>query len=117
MQLRERQVEGAMVIELSGDGIGSEPSVLNAMVTSLLDRGHRHLVLNADHLQSMDSTCLAEIVASYKATVAAGGILKVASPNAAVRRLLEITKVNTFVFIYDLEAEAVASFDVSESHS
>jgi anti-anti-sigma factor len=115
MQLRERQVEGAMVIDLSGDGIGSDPSILKALVTSLLDRGHRHIVLNTEHLESMDSTCLAEIVTSFKATVAAGGLLKMASASPPVRRVMHVTKVNTFVLIYDSEAEAVASFNVSQS--
>lgn len=117
MQLRERQVEGAMVVELSGDGIGSDPSILKALVTSLLERGHRHIILNAEELQSMDSTCLAEIVASYKATLAAGGLLKMSSANAPVRRVMQITKVDTFVVIYDSEAEALASFNVSPSRS
>lgn len=103
-----------MVIDLSGDGIGSDPSILKALVTSLLDRGHRHIVLNAEHLQNMDSTCLAEIVASYKATLATGGLLKMASANPHVRRVMHVTKVDTFVVIYDSEAEAVASFDVSQ---
>jgi anti-anti-sigma factor len=114
MQLRERSVEGAMVIDLSGDGIGSEPSILKALVTSLLERGHRHIVFNAEHLQNMDSTCLAEIVASYKATMAEGGLLKMASATPPVRRVMHVTKVDTFVVIYDSEAEAIASFDHSQ---
>ena len=98
------------MIDLSGDGIGSEPSILKELVTSLLDGGHRRIVLNVEHLRGMDSTCLAEIVASYKATVAAGGVLKIAAPTPPVRRVLDITKVNTFVITYDSEADAVASF-------
>lgn len=117
MQLRQRQVEGAMVVDLSGDGIGSEPSILKELLTSLLARGHRHIVLNVEHLQTMDSTCVAEIVASYKAALATGGVLKLAAPNPYVRRLLQITKVDTFVTTYDSEARAIASFDVAGSRT
>jgi anti-anti-sigma factor len=115
MQLRQRQVEGAIVVDLSGDGTGSEPSILKELVTSLLNRGHRRIVLNGEDLRSIDSTCLAEIVASYKATVVAGGMLKMAPANAHIRRLLQVTRVDTFIHVYDSEADAIASFDVAES--
>lgn len=109
MQVRHREVEGTIVVDLSGDGIGSEPSILRELVVSLLDRGHRHIVLDVEHLQSMDSTCLAEIIASYKATLAAGGTLKMASANANIRRLLQVTKVDTFITIYGSPVEASRS--------
>ncbi|HUE87483.1 MAG TPA: STAS domain-containing protein [Vicinamibacterales bacterium] len=115
MQLGQRQVKGATVVDLSGDGIGSEPSPLRALITSILANGPRHLVLNLEHLEKMDSTCLAEIVASYKATVAAGGIIKMASANSHVRRVLQVTKVDMFVNVYESESDAVGSFGVAES--
>ena len=117
MQLDQRQVKSATVVDLSGDGIGSEPSPLRALITSILASGRRQLVLNLEQLEKMDSTCLAEIVASYKATVAAGGIMKIASANTHVRRVLQVTRVDSFVHIYESESAAVESFDVAESRS
>ena len=117
MQLDQRQVKGATVVDLSGDGIGSEPSPLRALITSILASGQRQLVLNLEQLEKMDSTCLAEIVASYKSTVAAGGIMKIASANTHVRRVLQVTKVDTFVNTYESESAAVESFDVAETRS
>jgi anti-anti-sigma factor len=117
MELRQRQVEGAMVVDLSGDGIGSEPSRLKELLVSLLASGHRHIVLNVEQLHTMDSTCVAEIDASYKAAIATGGVLKMASPNQYVRRLLQTTRVDTFVTTYDSEASAIASFDVAPSRT
>jgi anti-sigma B factor antagonist len=117
MELGQRQVKGVTVVDLSGDGVGSEPSPLRALISSVLANGQRHLVLNLEHLEKTDSTCIAEIVASYKATVAAGGIMKIASANAHVRRVLQVTRVDTFVNMYESEADAVASFDVAESRT
>lgn len=117
MQLRQRQVQGAMVVDLSGDGAGSEPSILKELIMSLLAGGHRRIVLNAERLRTMDSTCVAEIVASYKAIVAAGGMLKIAAPDAHLRRLLRVTRVDTFVTPYDVEADAVASFDITDTET
>ena len=115
MQLGQRQVKDATVVDLSGDGIGSEPSPLRALITSILANGGRQLVLNLEHLEKMDSTCLAEIVASYKATVAAGGVIKIASANSHVRRVLLVTRVDTFLNPYESESGAIESFDVAES--
>ena len=117
MQFSERQAEGAIVVALSGDGAGSEPSTLKQVITSLLTRGHRHIVLDVEHLRSIDSTCLAEIVTSYKAAVAAGGMLKMAAANAHILRLLHVTRVDTFIHVYTTAADAVASFNLAASRS
>lgn len=110
MELRERQAGNITVIDLTGDGIGSEPSALKPLVQSILDRGDRRIVLNVEQLQNMDSTGVGEIFVSYKAVASSGGELKLASPNAQLRRLLQVTKVDTFIRLYDSEASAIASF-------
>lgn len=115
MQLRHRPVEGAIVVDLSGDGIGSEPSLLRHLVSSLLQQGHRCFVLNLEQLQKMDSTCLAEIAASYRVTIAAGGFMTIACANTQIRRVLRLTRVDTCVNTYESEAEAVASFNAAEN--
>jgi anti-anti-sigma factor len=115
MELGQRQVKGATVVDLSGDGIGSEPSPLRALITSILANGHRYLILNLEHLEKIDSTCIAEIVASYKATLAAGGVMTIAAANTHVRRVLQVTRVDSFITMFDSEAEAIASVEVAES--
>jgi anti-anti-sigma factor len=117
MQIRERLGDDATIVELTGDGVGSEPSILKEKILSVLHRGDRRIVLDMTHLRSMDSTCLAEIVVSYKAIVAAGGVLKMAAPNPHVRRLMQVTRVDTFIQVYDTDADAMASFDVKGSRT
>jgi anti-sigma B factor antagonist len=115
MELGQLQVKGATVVDLSGDGIGSEPSPLRALITSILANGRRYLVLNLEHLEKLDSTCIAEIVASYKATRAAGGVMTIAAANTHVRRVLQVTRVDSFITMFDSEEEAIASFELAES--
>ena len=86
MELRERHAGSVIVIELAGDGIGSEPSALKPLVESVVNRGDRRIILNVAQLRNMDSTCVGEIFASYKAVASAGGDLKLAHPDAHVRR-------------------------------
>lgn len=115
MELRERQAGSATVIDLTGDGVGREPSALKPLVESVLSRGDRRIVLNVAQLRTMDSTCVGEIFASYKSVASAGGDLKLAHADAQVKRLLHVTKVDTFIRIYDSEAEAIASFEAAGS--
>jgi anti-anti-sigma regulatory factor len=54
-------------------------------------------------------------VASYKATLAAGGVMTIAAANTHVRRVLQVTRVDSFITMFDSEAEAIASVEVAES--
>jgi anti-anti-sigma factor len=117
MELRERNAGSVTLIDLLGDGIGSEPSALKPLVQSVLNRGGRRIVLNLAELQAMDSTCVGEIFASYKVVVSLGGDLKLSNPDAQVRRLLHVTRVDTFLRVYDTEADAIASFEAVGSRT
>jgi anti-sigma B factor antagonist len=117
MRLHQRQSADVSVVDLSGDGIGAEPSTLKQLITSLLAAGHRHIVLNVGELLNMDSTGIAEIVATYKVTRDSGGELKIAGAKGHVRRLLGVTRVETFISLYESEAEAIASFNEAETRT
>ena len=111
MQFRERTVNGVTVIDVEGDFIvTANPGALHRAVKGALARGERQIVLNVSGILRMDSTCLSELVASYRSTLACGGALKVAAANQGVRRLLELTRLDTIIKPFATEAEAVADF-------
>lgn len=106
MHVSERQVNDVTVIDV---GTGARSGLVE-LVKAVLQRGDRRLVLNVGQLGAVDSTCLGEIFASYKATLALGGVLRLAHPDAHLRRVLQVTKLDTFIGIFDTEEEAIASF-------
>jgi anti-sigma B factor antagonist len=111
MQLKEYQVDGVSVIELSGDlRVTDNPRALKGMVTALVDRGERQIVLKVTRLGRMDSSCLGEFVSSYTTATRYGGLLKLAEVGDHLRRLLSITKLDSVFEIYETEAAAVSSF-------
>ena len=72
MQLSEREVKGVSIIDVSGDLVlpSENPRLLTERVLALLHRGQRSILLNFAQLQHMDSSCLGEIVESYKIAAA-----------------------------------------------
>jgi anti-anti-sigma factor len=115
MHLSERHVGGVTVIDVATGVAGNDAAMLREGVKSALEHGDRRILLNLAQFRDMDSTCLGEVFASYKATAAVGGVLKLAQPDPHVRRVLQMTKVDTFIEVHESEANAIASFDVSGS--
>jgi len=111
MQFRERHLNGVTVIDVQGDlVVNANPMALHAMVKNALERGERQIVLNVAGIVRMDSTCLGELVASYTSTIARGGVMKLAAPNEHVRRLLELTRLDTIIRAFATDEEAIADF-------
>ena len=112
MQLSERQVSGVAIIDIAGDlrVPAEDPRALRERVIAVLLRGEHRILLNFADLQFMDSSCLGEIVESYKATAASGGILKLAHIGPHLRSVLVTTALDKILESYETEAEALASF-------
>jgi anti-sigma B factor antagonist len=112
MHLGERQVNGVSIIDVSGDlrVPAEDPRALRDRVTAALLRGERRILLNFANLQYMDSSCLGEIVESYKSTASNGGTLKLAHIGPHLRNLLHTTTLAKIFEFYDTEDEAIASF-------
>jgi anti-sigma B factor antagonist len=117
MQFRERQVDGVTVIDVEGDfTMTAAPCPLQDFVKAVLRRGERRIVLNLAHIDRMDSTCLGELIESYRTTAAHGATLKIAQPDPHLLRQLQVTHFDTILETFATEAEAVTSFNVAESH-
>lgn len=115
MQFRERHIDGVTVIDALGDLIvTANPGALQSVVKTVLGRGDLRIVLNLAGIARMDSTCLGELVASYTSTLSRGGVLKLAAPSNHVRRLLEMTRLDTIIKVFETEDAAVADFTAHE---
>ena len=112
MQLSERQVNGVSIIDVSGDlsTPAENPRVLREKVLALLHRGDRSILLNFAELQHMDSSCLGEIVESYKIASSNGVALKLAHLGPHLQNLLRTTALDKVLESYRTEEEAMASF-------
>jgi anti-sigma B factor antagonist len=116
MEFHERELDGVTVIDVEGDLVmTASPCALENSVKAALARGARRIVLNVARIRHMDSTCLGELIESFRAAAAHGGALKLAQPDAHLAQLLQTTKLDTVIPTFDTEAAAIASFKVAGS--
>jgi len=113
MQIEQRIVGDVAVVTVNGDitlGKGGDV-ILKDKVNSLLQQGHRKLVLDLGNVSYVDSAGLGQLVQVHATTTRQGGALKVLNVTKRLRDLLVVTKLLVVFDAYDSEAAAIASFD------
>ena len=114
MQIQERAVGDVMVLDLKGKiTLGEGDELLKDKVNSLVNQGHKKIVLNLADVPYIDSAGLGEIVRTYTTVSRQGGSLKLLNLTKRITDLLSITKLLTVFETFDSENEAVRSFSAS----
>ena len=114
MQIEERAVGDVMVLDLKGKvTLGEGDELLKDKVNSLVNQGHKKIVLNLADVPYIDSAGLGEIVRTYTTVSRQGGSLKLLNLTKRITDLLSITKLLTVFETFDSENEAVRSFSAS----
>ena len=114
MQIEERNVGDVVVLDLKGKvTLGQGDELLKDKVNSLVNQGHRKIVLNLADVPYVDSAGLGEIVRTYTTVSRQGGSLKLLNLTKRITDLLAITKLLTVFETFEVEADAVRSFSAS----
>src|SRR5215813_3910546 len=111
MQLDQRNVGDVVLLDLKGKiTFGEGDELLKDKVNSLVNQGHKKIVLNLADVPYIDSAGLGEIVRTYTTVSRQGGSLKLLNLTKRITDLLAITKLLTVFETYDTEKEAIASY-------
>ena len=111
MQIEERASGDVMILDLKGKlTIGEGDELLKDKINSLIQQGHRKLLMNLEGVPYVDSAGLGEIVRTYTTVSRQGGSLKLLNLTKRIEDLLAITKLLTVFHTYDSEQEALDSF-------
>jgi len=114
MQIEERAVGDVVVLDLKGKiTLGEGYELLKDKVNSLVNQGHKKIVLNLADVPYIDSAGLGEVVRTYTTVSRQGGSLKLLNLTKRITDLLSITKLLTVFETFDSENEAVRSFSAS----
>ena len=114
MHIEERAVGDVVVLDLKGKiTLGEGDELLKDKVNSLVNQGHKKIVLNLADVPYIDSAGLGEVVRTYTTVSRQGGSLKLLNLTKRITDLLSITKLLTVFETYDSENEAVGSFSSS----
>ncbi len=106
MQISERKVGDVMIVDVSGKitlGDGGDV-VLKDKMASLIQQGHKKVLLNLGDVSYVDSAGLGEIVQSYATVTKNGGSLKLLNVTKRIKDLLSITKLLTVFECHDSES-------------
>jgi anti-sigma B factor antagonist len=114
MQIEERNVGDVVVLDLKGKiTLGEGDELLKDKVNSLVNQGHRKIILNLADVPYIDSAGLGEVVRTYTTVSRQGGSLKLLNLTKRITDLLSITKLLTVFETFDSENEAIRSFSAS----
>ena len=114
MQIDQRAVGDVVVLDLKGRiTMGEGDELLKDKVNSLVNQGHKKIVLNLAGVPYIDSAGLGEVVRTYTTVSRQGGSLKLLNLTKRITDLLSITKLLTVFETYENENDAVRSFAAS----
>jgi anti-sigma B factor antagonist len=111
MQIKTRQEEGVVIVELEGKlTIGVGDVQLREAVVDLLERGKKKILLDLQGVKNMDSSGLGELVRCKASANAAGATIKLLHVRDKVQQVLEMTRLIGVFEDFDDEIDAIASF-------
>jgi anti-sigma B factor antagonist len=112
MQIGQRVVGDVAIVDITGDITLSKGGdvLIKDKVQSLLQQGHRKLLLDLGNVSYVDSAGLGQLVQVYATTSHLGGSLKLLRVTKRLKDLLVLTKLLTVFESYDNEEEAIKSF-------
>ena len=115
MQIEQRAVGDVVILDLKGKiTLGEGDELLKDKVNSLVNQGHKKIVLNLAEVPYIDSAGLGEVVRTYTTVSRQGGNLKLLNLTKRITDLLSITKLLTVFETFESEGDAVRSFSAAK---
>ena len=113
MNITERRAGSITVLALSGKITSDDSGQLKDKVISLLEQGHKSIILELGGVTYIDSSGLGEIVSCHTTANRQKARIKLANLGTRSKDLLVMTKLIMVFDVYDSEGEAIASFEQS----
>src|SRR5271156_3284265 len=111
MKTVSRQVGEISIVDVKGRiTVGEGNIMLREVITSLLEKGNKQILLNLHGVAYIDSSGLGELVRTHTTLHRQGGQLKMANLNEKVLELFKATSLHKVFDIYTDEAGALDSF-------
>jgi anti-sigma B factor antagonist len=111
MKANNRQVNGVIIVDMSGRiTLGEGSVILRDSIKDLLGKGQKKILLNLGDVSYIDSSGIGELVSAFTSVRNQGGELKLLKLTKKVHDLLQITKLYTVFDIKDDETDAIRSF-------
>ena len=111
MDLEIRDDGRVTILTLKGDlGIGESETLFKRTVSRLLEEEKVHLLIDCTGLRFVDSTGLGALVRALTTTQHEGGETKLLGAGPHMRKLLEMTRLDSVFEMFENREQAVSSF-------
>jgi anti-sigma B factor antagonist len=111
MELSQRKEGNVVVLNIHGTiALGESKDKFTVAMDLLLEQKDTNVLVNFAGIDYVDSTGIGELVGYLNRFLESNRQLKILNPPFRIRRLLQITKLDTVFEIYDDENEALKSF-------
>ena len=114
LSIEIRRTDRVVILELAGRLSVLEPS-LRDLAWELIEHGERYFVISLANVSYLDNSGLGQLCWIYTVLQNRGGEIVLLRPTSRVKKLLEITKLDTVLQSFEREREAVASIPAFRS--
>jgi anti-sigma B factor antagonist len=112
MQIDERTVGNVKVLDVTGQiTMGQGNTQFKDKIHSMVNQGHKQILVNLGGVSYVDSAGLGELVAAFTTVSRNGGKMKLVNMTKKMNDLLAITKLSNVFETFDKEQDAVKSFN------
>jgi anti-sigma B factor antagonist len=96
------------VVVLAGEVDATNSDELYGVLESVVTQQPRLLIVDMSELSFMDSTGLRMLLRSSRSLDQQGGVLALAAPQVSVARVLQLTRADQLIPVYETMADAIA---------
>ena len=114
LSIQVRRVDQAVVLELCGR-LSVLEQQLRQLVGELIERGERYFVISLANVSYMDNSGLGQLCWIYTVSRNRGGDMKLLKPTPRIRRLLNITKLDSVFESFESETGAIQAMQPLKS--
>src|ERR1700680_3265601 len=108
MESDERAVGNVKVLDVTGQiTMGQGNTAFKDKIHSVVNQGHKQILVNLGGVNYVDSAGLGELVAAFTTVTRNGGKMKLVNMTKKMNDLLAITKLNNVFELCDEEQKAV----------
>lgn len=110
MQISVRLMDNATIVDVSGDiDLATSPEVRKVLLHEVRDNHRARVVLNLSEVRYIDSSGVASLVESLKASRDIGSRFILVGLSGPAREVLQLSRLVKVFEIYDTEGEALAA--------
>lgn len=109
MEIIQRAVKDATVLELKGDLTYSNRAAFKTAVEQVKRRGCRHLIVNMEQVRFVDSSGLGLLVLVSQTFKLQQAQLSLLKPQSYVREIMSLANIPKMIPIYETEGDALTA--------